>query len=215
MRAGVGTTLLPSTYNAMTARMQLWESLSFLLTNRIPRRWLTLFMGWLSSIEHPLVSTTGIWLWQRFADLKLEEARKQRFSSLQDCFTRELQAGARPIHPDPAVVVSPCDAIIGACGRVDQATVLQAKGFPYFTGRSARRCRSGTSVRTRDVRDAADHILMYHRFHAPHDLRVEQVNYISGDTWNVYPSHCGASKGCSAKMSGRCSNAAWPVMTGR
>jgi phosphatidylserine decarboxylase len=28
---------------------------------------------------------------------------------------------------------------------------------------------------------------MYHRFHAPCDARVEQVNYISGDTWNVNP----------------------------
>jgi phosphatidylserine decarboxylase len=28
---------------------------------------------------------------------------------------------------------------------------------------------------------------MYHRFHAPHDCRVEQVNYISGDTWNTNP----------------------------
>src|SRR5262249_11617024 len=28
---------------------------------------------------------------------------------------------------------------------------------------------------------------MYHRVHAPHDCRVEQVNYISGDTWNVNP----------------------------
>ncbi len=28
---------------------------------------------------------------------------------------------------------------------------------------------------------------MYHRFHAPHDCQVEQVTYISGDTWNVNP----------------------------
>jgi phosphatidylserine decarboxylase len=28
---------------------------------------------------------------------------------------------------------------------------------------------------------------MYHRFHAPYDCRVEQVNYVSGDTWNVNP----------------------------
>ena len=28
---------------------------------------------------------------------------------------------------------------------------------------------------------------MYHRFHASHDCRVEQVTYISGDTWNVNP----------------------------
>jgi phosphatidylserine decarboxylase len=28
---------------------------------------------------------------------------------------------------------------------------------------------------------------MYHRFHAPADCRVEQVNYICGDAWNVNP----------------------------
>jgi phosphatidylserine decarboxylase len=28
---------------------------------------------------------------------------------------------------------------------------------------------------------------MYHRFHAPHDCRVEKVTYFSGDTWNVNP----------------------------
>ena len=28
---------------------------------------------------------------------------------------------------------------------------------------------------------------MYHRFHAPHDGRIERVTFISGDTWNVNP----------------------------
>ena len=28
---------------------------------------------------------------------------------------------------------------------------------------------------------------MYHRFHAPHDLVVDRVTYLSGDTWNVNP----------------------------
>ena len=28
---------------------------------------------------------------------------------------------------------------------------------------------------------------MYHRFHAPHDLRVSGVTYFSGDAWNVNP----------------------------
>jgi phosphatidylserine decarboxylase len=28
---------------------------------------------------------------------------------------------------------------------------------------------------------------MYHRFHAPHDGRIEHVTYLSGDTWNVNP----------------------------
>ena len=29
---------------------------------------------------------------------------------------------------------------------------------------------------------------MYHRFHAPHDCRVDHVSYIPGDTWNVNPA---------------------------
>ena len=29
---------------------------------------------------------------------------------------------------------------------------------------------------------------MYHRFHAPYDCRVDGVNYVAGDTWNVNPT---------------------------
>jgi phosphatidylserine decarboxylase len=28
---------------------------------------------------------------------------------------------------------------------------------------------------------------MYHRFHAPHDLQLDHVTYLTGDTWNVNP----------------------------
>ncbi|MDA4835375.1 phosphatidylserine decarboxylase, partial [Enterobacter hormaechei] len=28
---------------------------------------------------------------------------------------------------------------------------------------------------------------MYHRFHAPHELTVDGVTYLSGDCWNVNP----------------------------
>jgi len=163
------------------------ENLSFLLTNRIPRRWLTLFMGWLSPIENPLVRTACIGLWKLFSDLDLSEAKKECFTSLQDCFTRELKDGARPIHPDSAILVSPCDAIVGACGRVEAGAALQAKGFPYtladLLGDAALVRQYGNgSYATLRITPA-----MYHRFHAPHDLRVEQVTYFSGDTWNVYP----------------------------
>jgi phosphatidylserine decarboxylase len=167
--------------------MPMRENISFLLTNRIPRRWATLFMGWLSPIENKLVRSLGISLWRLFSDLDLSEAKEKKFRSLQDCFTRELKPGARPIAPDPETLVSPCDGIVGACGRVTQGAVLQAKGFPYklidLLGDESlvRKYQNGTYATLRITPT------MYHRFHAPHDLRVKQVNYISGDTWNVYP----------------------------
>jgi phosphatidylserine decarboxylase len=167
--------------------MTLREELSFLLTNRVPRRWLTLLMGRFSPIEQPLVSSASIALWKLFSDLDLSDARKSRFTSLHDCFVRELKEGARPITPDPAILVSPCDAIVGASGVVDGGTVVQAKGFPYaladLLGDAplARAYEGGQYVTLRITPT------MYHRFHAPHDLDVEHVTYISGDTWNVYP----------------------------
>jgi phosphatidylserine decarboxylase len=121
------------------------------------------------------------------ADLNLEEAKKTRFRSMHDCFTRELKDGARPIDPEPAVLVSPCDAIIGAAGRIEDTTLIQAKGFPYtlhdLLGDSELVCvyRDGCYVTLRITSS------MYHRFHAPHDCRVKQIAYMSGDTWNVNP----------------------------
>jgi phosphatidylserine decarboxylase len=175
------------TPRSVIARLTQQEDLNFLLTNRLPRRWLTLFTGWLSRIEQPLICHFCITIWRLFSELDLSEARATRFKSLHECFTRELKAGARRIDPDPAVLVSPCDAIIGAMGRVAEGAVLQAKGFPYTLmdllgdEELVRSYLKGTYVTLRLASG------MYHRFHAPYDCRVEQVTYISGDTWNVNP----------------------------
>lgn len=163
------------------------EDLNFLLTNRIPRRLATRFMGWFSRIEQPLVCAASLGLWRALADLDLHEAKDTRFTSLHDCFIRELREGARPVDPDPAVLVSPCDAIIGAAGRVDGTQVWQAKGFPYAIEEllgadgPAETYRDGCYVTLRITAS------MYHRFHAPYDCGVERVTYFSGDTWNVNP----------------------------
>ena len=163
------------------------ENLNFLLTNRIPRRWLTLLVGRLSKVRNPIVRDTSIAIWKLFSDLDLSEARKTHFDSLHDCFTRELKDGARPVDPDPNVLTSPSDGIIGACGQVVDGMVLQAKGSPYSVldlvgdPALAARYRNGTYVTLRLTSS------MYHRFHAPADLAVEKVTYISGDTWNVNP----------------------------
>jgi phosphatidylserine decarboxylase len=163
------------------------ENINFLLTNRIPRRWLTLMVGRISRIRHPWVRDASIAIWKLFSDLDLSEARKTHFDSLHDCFVRELKEGARPVDPSAHLLTSPCDGIIGASGQVQDGTVLQAKGFPYTIAdlvgdpELAARYRNGSYVTLRLTST------MYHRFHAPHDLRVEKVTYISGDTWNVNP----------------------------
>ena len=106
------------------------ERLNFLLTNRIPRRYATLFMGWFSRIEQPLVRRVSLAVWQAFGgDLNLHEAERTDFKSMHDCFTRRLKPGARTIDLDPRVVVSPCDAIVGAHGTMRGTEYFRPKAF--------------------------------------------------------------------------------------
>ena len=85
------------------------------------------------------------------------------------------------------MLVSPCDGIIGASGKVVAGQCLQAKGFPYTLmdlladDDLVRQYRHGSYATLRLTAG------MYHRFHAPADCQVERVCYISGDTWNVNP----------------------------
>ncbi len=163
------------------------EDLNFLLTNRLPRKWLTEFMGRFSKIEQPWVRDASIAIWKYFSDLDLSEAKKSHFSSMHDCFTRELKDGARPIDGDVTVMSSPVDAYVGAHGHIAAGQLFQAKGFPYTLAdligpnEDASAWQNGYFVTLRLSSS------MYHRFHAPHDCTVERVRYFSGDTWNVNP----------------------------
>lgn len=168
--------------------LELRETLNFWLTNRLPRNLLTRFIGWFSKIESPALARITIRVWQWFVDdLRLDEAKKQRFDSLHDCFTRELKPGARAVDSDRDVVVSPCDAQIGEFGRIDGDRLFQAKGLSYSLAELladpllAQQYQDGCYVTLR-LKSS-----MYHRFHAPDAGRLRQVTYIAGEVFNVNP----------------------------
>jgi phosphatidylserine decarboxylase len=178
----------------VTLRSLVWrlfeqERVNFLLTNRlIPRRLATRFMGWFGKIEQPVVRDLSIAVWRFCSGLDLSEAKTSHFRSMHDCFVRELKDGARPIDDRAEILVSPCDAIVGACGAIAHTTLLQIKGFSYTLEELlhdrdlVHAHRDGRYVTLRLTSG------MYHRFHAPHDCHVARVTYISGDTWNVNPA---------------------------
>jgi phosphatidylserine decarboxylase len=176
----------------MTVRTQILrifdqEDINFLLTNRIPRRLATQFIGWFSQIEQPFVRDASIALWKLFSDLDLSDAKRSEFKSLHDCFIRELKDGARPLDSATGIITSPCDAIVGAHGAIAGTELFQAKGFPYMLQDllpdpalvDAHRNGRYVTLRLKSS--------MYHRFHAPYDGRIDKVIYVSGDTWNVNP----------------------------
>ena len=163
------------------------ERVNFLLTNRIPRIALTRLMGRYARIESGWLTRASLAVWRLFTDIDLSDARKAEFRSLREVFTRELKPGARPVDDDATMLVSPCDAIVGACGAIDGTRVYQAKGFPYdiaelFGPDEAATLLAGGCYATLRLTSA-----MYHRFHAVDDGVIERVTYLSGDAWNVNP----------------------------
>ena len=115
------------------------EDVNFLLTNRIPRR----FADPLVRLVQPTRASTG----SRSVDRRLAPVRRSgsergaraRFRSLHDCFIRRLRDGARPIDPDPDVLVSPCDAIVGASGSVRGRSGPADQGLSLSIAGPARR----------------------------------------------------------------------------
>jgi phosphatidylserine decarboxylase len=172
----------------LIARISGHERLNFLFTNCFPRRLATRFVGWLAGIEQPLVRDLSIGIWRLFCNPDLGEAKKQEFTSLRDCFTRELKKGARPIDEDPDILISPCDAIVGACGLIAGADLVQVKGSSYPLEELLRDDDLAESYRGGCYATLRLTAAMYHRFHAPHDCVVEGVAHIWGDVWNVNPS---------------------------
>jgi phosphatidylserine decarboxylase len=172
---------------AASGKTPLREDISFLLSNRIPHQLANRLFGWFSQIEAPLLARASIAIWRMFADLDLSEARTQRFTSLHECFTRELKPGVRPVDPDPHILTSPCDGIVGACGGIDRNKLIQAKGSPYtlqdllIDPQLVQLYHDGQYVTLRLTPS------MYHRFHAPFDCTVDKVTYIFGHSWNVNP----------------------------
>ena len=163
------------------------EQLNFWLTNRIPRILLTRMMGRLSKIRHPWIARPGIALWRHWGGLDLREAQQSKFDSIHECFIRRLKPGTRPFDPDADIVCSPCDALVGAQGLIQDGQLIQIKGMVYrlsdlLQSESLAKACEGYGFVT--LRLTAS---MYHHFHAPHDLRVKSLRYIRGDAWNVNP----------------------------
>jgi phosphatidylserine decarboxylase len=107
------------------------------------------------------------------------------FPSLQDFFTRALRPDARPVDPDPAALVSPCDGSWGEAGRIVEGTLLQLKGRPYSL--AALLGDDAIAVDFEGGWFATFYLAPrnYHRFHAPCDAWVTRAVHVPGALWPV------------------------------
>lgn len=154
----------------------------------LPKNLISKIGGWIASIPWPgpllrLQLRSYAWFW----GVNRDEVRDPltSFRSMQEFFVRQLKEDARPIDPDPAAFVSPCDGAWGAAGTVADGQVLQVKGRPYSLAELL-----GSEEEAKLYEGGAFATLYlspkdYHRYHSPCAAEITHTRYLPGKLWPV------------------------------
>ena len=156
----------------------------------LPKRALTMLMGWLAGTQGGALSH---WAIARFIDrygVNMSEAadpRIESYASFNDFFTRPLKAGARPMADAP--FLCPVDGAISQFGRIERDQIFQAKGHQYSTTALL----GGDAERAALYQDGAFATLYlsprdYHRIHMPCDGELRRMVHVPGDLFSVNPT---------------------------
>ncbi len=151
----------------------------------LPKNYLSYGFGKLAGMPLPPPLNSAVIKW--FAatyNINLAEAEQEisQYRSLGDFFVRALKPGSRPIGEG---LVHPCDAAITEFGKVENQTLIQAKGINYKlidllkSQDLAGQLEGGTFVTY--YLCPAD----YHRVHAPADMLVHACTHVPGQLWPV------------------------------
>lgn len=165
--------------------MSLLEELQFALIRILPKH---TFSRWAGKFARSRVSRRLIPLYASWFRVNTGEAGLQigKYSSLQEFFTRKLKPGARRIEGGAETVVSPVDGVVAELGRIDQGTLVQAKGVAYTVAELL-----GGDISRALGFNGGQYLTIYlsprdyHRIHLPIDGKVTGCAYIPGTLWPV------------------------------
>ena len=119
------------------------------------------------------------------ADLSEAEQELTEYRSFGDVFARRLQPGRRMVDAGRDVVVAPCDGKVAEAGRIQDGTLIQAKGREYSVAELV-----ADETLANQLSDGQFFTVYlsprdYHRVHAPVDGEVSGYEYLPGTLWPV------------------------------
>lgn len=141
-----------------------------------------------TSLKNPLVEA-----YIRFFKVDMQEAEFPNpgdYPSFNDFFTRKLKDGVHKINTNPSTLISPCDGTVTQIGKIEQGTLMQAKGryygveellggnHPQAHATAEEFINGGFCSMYLSPRD-------YHRVHAPADVRLKTMAHIPGRLFSV------------------------------
>lgn len=151
----------------------------------LPKNLISYLFGVMASITWPgFIVRQVIEGFAKIYKIDLYEAEKDIFEykSLDDFFTRKLKVGIRPIGKG---VVHPADADLTQQGKIENGTLIQAKG-KNFSLKDFLKLDDVTSKLMGGL--FFTYYLCptdYHRVHSPVDGQITEIHYIPGKLWPV------------------------------
>ncbi|OKL64107.1 hypothetical protein UA08_01041 [Talaromyces atroroseus] len=105
------------------------------MMSTLPLKALSRLWGRFNELDLPMpLRIPGFKLYSWIFGVNLDEVREpdlRTYANLASFFYRELKPGARPIDPDPSVVISPSDGKVLSFGMIERGEVEQVKGMTY------------------------------------------------------------------------------------
>ena len=159
-----------------------------ILHSMLPTNFLSWLMFHIAQIRNSAFKNAFIGTFVKLYKVDLSEAEFEIVKSYPDFasfFTRALKPNARPIDPDPAVLISPVDGRVSQLGPVRAGTIIQAKGRGYTVtdllgGSKAAAFFNKGSFCTLYL---APH--NYHRIHMPASGKLREWGYVPGRLFSV------------------------------
>lgn len=169
--------------------VRLQEKLFAAVQRNLPTRLLSWCMYKLTRLETRWFKNAFIRVFMRLFRISLEEAalsKPELFPHFNAFFTRALRREARPLDPNPDVMISPVDGTVSQLGRLQGASVLQAKGHAY----SAAELLGGDPERCAPFHDGHFCTIYlapnnYHRIHMPLAGALREWVYVPGRLFSV------------------------------
>jgi phosphatidylserine decarboxylase len=156
-----------------------------------PQRMLSRAAGTLADCDNHWIKEALIRTFIRIYGVDMTEAEQRdagAYRSFNEFFTRGLAPGARPLDPDPRVVLCPADGTVCEIGEVADGRLLQAKGQYY----ALEDLLGGAPERARGFADGCFATIYlaprnYHRVHMPIGGRLREAVYLPGRLFSVNP----------------------------
>jgi phosphatidylserine decarboxylase len=154
----------------------------------LPKNAMSRAVGGLAHLRLPApLSTSSIRSFVKLYNINSNEAEcdLESYHSIGDFFARRLKMGSRVIDHRPGHVVSPADGRILNCGRIENGTIIQAKGRDFSVSdllgsqKDATRFDGGSWVTV--YLSPKD----YHRVHHPVEGQIKRARYLPGRLWPV------------------------------